>query len=209
METMKVRLHFVESVLGSLPGSDNIYRDYIASKAPDAATVEDEIAAIGVEGKVEKGKTVFAKKADGTPFLYDYHIKGFFKGACGFLRNADDSLSAEIKAYKKKIDGLIFVTPRQIEFRDYGAIDECQRPLRAATPMGERVSIAISEEIPEGAWIEFDVHMLAKKDRQYVEEWLDFGRWNGLSQWRNSGKGRFLWEELDANGKRIGGNYTE
>ena len=29
-----------------------------------------------------------------------------------------------------------------------------------------------------------------------VEEWLDYGAARGIGQWRNSGKGRFTWEEL-------------
>ena len=29
-----------------------------------------------------------------------------------------------------------------------------------------------------------------------VREWLDYGQLRGLGQWRNSGKGRFTWEEL-------------
>ena len=33
-------------------------------------------------------------------------------------------------------------------------------------------------------------------DVEYVREWLDYGRLNGIGQWRNSGKGRFVWEEL-------------
>ena len=27
-------------------------------------------------------------------------------------------------------------------------------------------------------------------------EWLDYGRVRGIGQWRNSGKGRFTWEEI-------------
>lgn len=32
------------------------------------------------------------------------------------------------------------------------------------------------------------------------------GKFNGYGQWRNSGKGRFLWDELDKDGNVIGGN---
>ena len=34
------------------------------------------------------------------------------------------------------------------------------------------------------------------KDAETVREWLDYGRLRGLFQWRNSGKGRFEWEEV-------------
>jgi hypothetical protein len=29
-----------------------------------------------------------------------------------------------------------------------------------------------------------------------VKEWLDYGELRGLGQWRNSGKGKFKWEEI-------------
>lgn len=34
------------------------------------------------------------------------------------------------------------------------------------------------------------------KDAETVREWLDYGALRGLFQWRNSGKGRFEWEEV-------------
>ena len=67
---MKVRVTFTEALLGTWPSNENVARDFIASKAPDAATVEDEIAAIGVDAVAEKGKTVFPR-VDGKPVLYD------------------------------------------------------------------------------------------------------------------------------------------
>lgn len=70
------------------------------------------------------------------------------------------------------------------------------RPLRAQTAQGERVSLAISEEIPSGAQIEFTVVCLLDKDADLVREWLDYGSLVGIGQWRNSGKGRFKWEEI-------------
>ena len=62
---------------------------------------------------------------------------------------------------------------------------------------GERVSIAISEEIPAGATVEFTVQCLDDNDIDLVKEWLDYGKFNGLGQWRNSGHGKFSWEEIE------------
>lgn len=45
MKKLKVRLTFTEPVLGTWPSNQNIAREFIASKSPDAATVEDEVAA--------------------------------------------------------------------------------------------------------------------------------------------------------------------
>ena len=46
MKTIKVRLTFTEGILGTSPGNEDVFRDYVASKAPDAASIEDEVAAL-------------------------------------------------------------------------------------------------------------------------------------------------------------------
>lgn len=196
MKKINVRLTFIEPILGTSPANEDVYRDFIGSKAPDAATVDEEVSALGADAVVEKGMTVFPRMEDGTPFLYDYQIKGFFKDSCGGLRKVEKTASSKIKAYKKEIDKLIFSEPRCIPIRFDGSIRECQRPLRAQTAQGERVSLAISEEIPAGAIVEFSVVCLADSHEAAVREWLDYGRYSGIGQWRNSGKGRFEWEEL-------------
>ena len=194
---MKVKITFTEPILGTWPANKEIAAEFIASKAPDANTVEDEINALGVDAVVEKGKTVFPKLDDGTPFLYDYQIKGFFKDSCGMLARVKTTESSKLKAYKKIIDGLIFVEPRTIPFLNYKEIRDCQRPLRAQTMQGERVSLANSEEIPAGASVEFEIMCFDKAHESAVKEWLDYGRLRGIGQWRNSGKGRFSWEEIE------------
>lgn len=197
MKEIKVKLTFTEPVLGTSPANEDVYRDFIGSKAPDASTVEDEVSALGAEAVVEKGMTVFPRLDDGTPFLYDYQIKGFFKDTCGGLRKVKGSKSSGIKAYKKEIDKLIFPEPRQIPLLFEGRVGECQRPLRAQTAQGERVSLAISEEIPAGAVCEFSVVCLSDDHEAAVREWLDYGRLSGIGQWRNSGRGRFTWAEIE------------
>ena len=196
MKTLKVKLTFTEPILGTCPQNEDIYRDFIGSKAPDASTVDDEVAALGADAVVEKGKTVFPRLDDGTPFLYDYQIKGFLKDTVGGLRKVKGTQASKIKAYKKEIDKLIFPEPRCIPILFDGNIAECQRPLRAQTMQGERVSLAISESIPAGATVEFTITMLSDEHEALVRECLDYGRFSGIGQWRNSGKGRFTWEEI-------------
>lgn len=197
MKTLKVKLTFTEPILGTCPQNEDIYRDFIGSKAPDASTVDDEVEALGADAVVEKGKTVFPRLDDGTPFLYDYQIKGFLKDTVGGLRKVKNTQSSKIKAYKKEIDKLIFPEPRCIPILFDGNIAECQRPLRAQTMQGERVSLAISESIPAGATVEFTITMLSDEHEALVRECLDYGRFSGIGQWRNSGKGRFTWEEIE------------
>lgn len=196
MKTMRVKITFIEELLGSASANPEIHKEFIASKAPDAQSMEEEVAAIGVEEFVEKSMTVFPRNAEGQPVILDYQIRGFFKAACGFLRKVKDSKSKDLKAYKKEIDGLVFVKPRMIPINFSGEIGSCQRPLRAETAQGARVALANSESIPAGATAEFEIIMLNDSDEKLVREWLDFGQWNGLGQWRNAGKGSFTWEEL-------------
>lgn len=94
MEDMRVRLTFTESLLGTCPANEELYRDFIATKAPDPSTVEDEVAALGVDEVVEKGMTVFPRTPEGDPFLYDYQIKGFFKAAAKALKQVPKTKSA-------------------------------------------------------------------------------------------------------------------
>lgn len=207
MKKMRVKLTFIEPILGTCPTNEDIYRDFIGSKSPDVQSVEDEVAALGADAVAEKGMTVFPRTEDGIPFLYDYQVKGFFKDSCGVLSRLTGkdengkkkkavNESSKIKAYKKEIDGLIFPQPRRIVFENYGEIRKCERPLRAQTMQGERVSLACSEEIPAGATITFDIVMLSDDHEAAVREWLDYGCLRGIGQWRNSGKGRFTWEEI-------------
>lgn len=206
MKEIKVRVKFIEELLGTAVNDGDIYREYIASKGPDATTIEDEVAAVGVDGVVEKSTTVFPRTAEGVPFIYDYQWRGYFKETCSFLRKISGTASSKIKAFKKQIDGLIFVKDRQNPINVSGDITLCQRPLRAQTPQGERVSLSCSEAIPVGSTNEFTVICMVDDDEKLIREWLDYGYYHGTGQWRNSGKGKFVWEELDDDGNVIGGN---
>lgn len=207
MKNLKVKITFVEPILGTWPNNPNIARDYIASNSPDASTIEDEVAAVGADAVADKGMTVFPRDSAGTPVLYDYQIKGFFKDSCGMLSRIGGKTetgkkkavneSGKLTAYKKVIDGLIFVQPRMIPIWVNGEIGECQRPLRAQTAQGERVSLANSEEIPAGSTCEFEVLCMDDSHEKAVREWLDYGALRGIGQWRNSGKGRFSYEVVE------------
>lgn len=195
---LKVRLTFMEDVLGTASNDPEIHAEFIASKSPDPKTIEDEVAAIGVEAAVEKSTTVFPRDENSKPIFYDYQIRGFFKEACSCLKKVDGTLSSKIKAYKKMVDGQIFVAPRKIVIDMKGMeLSNCQRPLRASTAQGERISLANSEVVPAGSAIEFTVLCLNESDIKVVKEWLEYGAFKGLGQWRNSGKGRFEVEYIE------------
>lgn len=196
MKEMKIRITFTEELLGTASADPKIHEEFIASNAPDAPSRAEEVEAIGVEEVVEKSKTVFPRDKDGNPIMWDYQVKGFFKDTCGALRKVSGTRSNKIKAYKKEIDGLIFPEPRMIRINFEGEIGSCQRPLRASTAQGERVALANSETIPAGATMELSIVCFADDMVESVKEWLNYGKYRGFGQWRNSGKGRFQWEEI-------------
>lgn len=192
MTKVHVKLTFTDDLLGTSSGNPELHREFIASKAPDAAKMEEEVTSLGVEAVEEKSMTVFPKMADGTPYLWDYQIRGFFKEICGAMRGIPGTKSSKVKAYKKKVDNTIFVEPREIPLDLHGMkIADCQRPLRASTMQGERIALANSEVCPQGTTCEFDVLCMVDEDVDMLREWLEYGKYKGIGQWRNSGKGRF------------------
>ncbi len=185
----KVTLTFAEPLLGTAPLNKDLYAEYIASRV-DGTDVLDEIDS--VPDAIEKGTTGFHRNGDG-PAIYDYVIKGFFKDACGMLARASGTESGKLKAYKKVIDGLVFVTPRMIPIKTNDAIGILERPLRAQTAQGERVALARSETVAAGAQVTFTLDLLDNRLESVVREWLDYGRRRGLGQWRNAGYGAFTY----------------
>lgn len=208
MIDLHVKLTFTEPILGTASADPEIHRTYIASKAPDAPSKEEEVAAIGVDGVEEKSMTVFPRDAQGQPILFDYQIKGFFKDACSMLQRcragktgkpepfAKESCSPALKAYKKIIDGCIFIMERQIPINLSGPMGSLQRPLRGQTAQGERIALANSEMIPAGSSIEITIRCLHESFAPAVMEWLDYGSLRGIGQWRNGSYGRFDYELL-------------
>lgn len=194
MKELKVKLTFIEPILGTASGNKELHTEFIASKAPDAPSREEEVEALGADEVEKKEMTIFPKLDDGTAFIWDYQIRGFFKHACSMMRLVPGSESEKLKAYKKIIDGLVFVKERKIPIHYNGSISNLQRPLRASTPQGERIALANSEMINEGATVEFTIQFHQDKMESTIIEWLDYGQWNGIGQWRNAGFGRFKYE---------------
>lgn len=196
MKTLKIRITFLEELLGTASGNPDIHREFIASKAPDAKSVEEEVASLGVEAVTDKVKTIFSRDAAGIPHLWDYQIKGFFKDACSSLSRVPNTISNKTKAFRKIIDGVIFVSPRTLPVKMVGTVGNCQRPLRAETAQGPRIALANSETIAAGSALECEILLLDPDLEKLVRELLDYGKLRGLGQWRSSGKGRFSWKEI-------------
>jgi len=205
IERFNVQLNFIEPVLGSLPADPEVYSKYIASKAPAPWVQDEEIAAAEEaavkedNARMEKGLTVFAYDEKGL-YFYDYHIKGFFKEAGNTLKD-----TVKIKNLRSKIDNYLFIQPRRIYLQrpDGSFVKEedeiLERPLRAQTMQGPRVSLAASEKVNLPVVLAFTIEILENgKDVSWelVRELLDYGRFKGLGQWRNGSWGRFEWRLL-------------
>ena len=199
---MKIKLTLTEELLGTKAANPDVFADYIASKHPSGTPQKDELD--NAEHREEAGTTVF-HRMNGQPGIYDYQVKGFFKDSCAALNRFDKELREvngkaleKLSAFKSKIDGAIFVFPRFIPLvlPAGTAIGICERPLRAETAQGPRVSLCRSETTPPGTTLEIDIQIFSKELSPYVELFLNYGKLRGLGQWRNSGKGRFTWELL-------------
>src|SRR3990172_703509 len=113
MKKYHVKLIFTETLLGTVAKDREVYSTFIAGKvALTDEAIAEELAT--VEEMEEKGWTGF-HTLNGGPVLYDYAVKGFFKDACSMLRRSEEkNLSKGLTAFRKIIDGMIFVEPRQI-----------------------------------------------------------------------------------------------
>lgn len=206
MKASRIRITLTDEMLGTNPGNKAIHEKFINSKSPDAETRSEELEHLPADEMVKNEMTVFYRDDEGNPSIACYHLYGFFKSACGYLRKVAKTESSKLKAYKKAIDGLIKVYPDAtdpsgryltLHLPEGAKIGSCQRPLRAQTLQGERVALANSETVPAGTWFECDVCVWDDSLWSQIEEWLDYGRFNGLGQWRSSGKGSFTWEYVD------------
>lgn len=195
MERYAVTLTFTEPILGTVPKDPDVYAKYIQGVAANLGDEEAAQELETVEASEEKGWTGF-HMLNGAPILYDYVIKGFFKDACGMLRRAEGTESKGLTAYKKVVDGLVFITPRQIPLELPGGAEmgALERPLRAQTAQGERVALARSDTCPPGTMLSFTVTVLGQVSEALLTEWFDYGALRGLGQWRNASYGRFVYE---------------
>lgn len=183
---ISVTLTFIEPLLGTVPKNPDVYAAYIATKAPAATDVEEEIASVE---NAERVGTGFHTDEKGL-FLYDYQVKGFLKEAGNVLKD-----TIGIKALKSKIENFVFLEPRKI-YLDKGQPDGVlERPLRASTPRGERIALARSDYVASGTTITFNIKILPgpvkNKDILTI---LEYGKLKGLGQNRNSGYGRFIYK---------------
>jgi len=197
MIILKVRGKLLDVALGTLAADKELFETYIASLAPDAKTREEEIAAHGVDVEIERSMTVFPRlngKPDGQPFLWPYQLKGLLKAAATALNRVSGTETKATKAFKKILTDTVFISPDKIPFEyegaEQGITGTLSRPLRAEGPQGVRVTLACSQTIPAGATFDFEIRIMDDSNEVLVLEALEYVKFQGLHQWRNSGHGR-------------------
>lgn len=198
---LTVRCTFTQPLLATNANNSEIYSEFLAKNAPDAETLEQEIQRLGLAQVDEKGMTVFLRKPENPeiPQMKAYTWSGFFKAKARALAKIKGTKTAEMKAYIKEIDDRISISPTFIDLAipQGGEIGTLQRPLKAATLQGDRVSLAKSETVPIGTQCEFTVCCETKEGMQIVLEALEFGAKRGTGQWRNAGYGTFTFDVLE------------
>ena len=188
-------------ILGAQAANPKVHSEFIASKAAKLAKSEEETAMLPEENLETKGLTVFLRDGDAL-CLADYVIKGFLKEALGVIKGQVRLLSPA-----SKVDNLVMVTPAYLTFtRDGEPVTEAdeifERPLRAMTMQGPRVSVAASETINAGWGLRFTLTLIENEGTaksvpltfDVIEQALDYGAFKGLGQWRNGQNGRFTWK---------------
>lgn len=195
---------FTENLLGSAPRSAEVFTKFLKERQQDrkdalsALESEAEVQTLPPEVDESQGYTGFHSD-DGGLFIYDYVVKGFFKEAGNVLKD-----SLKVKALRSKMDNLLFIFPRRIYLigadstpilKPHGVNE---RPLRAQTMQGPRVTLAKSDFVNAGSLIKFDLQFLdgadIKHPEKIVEDCLGYGALKGLGQWRNGSWGRFSYK---------------
>lgn len=174
-------------LLGSQPGHNTPAQTFLKNKAleinPDIEGELDEESKT-LEEAVTKGATIF-HKIDNKAVLFNYHIKGLLK-ECGEFFNGVD-----LKQVRSKLDNSLFVGPRIIPLQYEGEITYLERPLKAMTMQGPRVSLAISEMIQPPIKLTCELTVIENTKYNFTEEmlreFLDYSKLKGMGQWRNSG----------------------
>ena len=201
IETRRYRLTFTEPILGTVPKSREAFSKFVSARTFDADDAylghgEDELEMVPEGGSGEAAKETGFYTDEKGIYLLDYQVGGFLREAANVCRDV-----LGVKALRSKVRNYVFVEPRKIYLAP-APDGRIERPLRAMTMRGPRVTMAVSDYVAAGRSIEIEVTVLPHKELSWelIEGLLDYGKWQGIGQWRSGGFGRFTWERL-TNGK--------
>lgn len=203
LERRTYKLTGLTRILGAQAANPKVHSEFIASKAAKLEKGEQQTDMLPDENLETRGLTVFLRDGESL-CLADYVIKGFLKEALGVIKSQVKVLSPSTK-----VDNLITVAPEYLDFTKAGKPVVkpdyiMERPLRAMTMQGPRVSVSASETISAGWELTFTLTLIDNEGTQksramtwdVVEEALNYGQFKGLGQWRNGQNGQFRWERM-------------
>lgn len=192
-------IQLLTEMLGTVAMDPELYKTYIESKRPAKAEQDDEAAT--VEKREEKGWTGFHKDPEKGLFILDYMLKGFLKHAGQVKKDY-----VKIAGLNGKIDDFVMISPRRLYIGKDKEDGAYERPLRAMTAQGPRVTLARSDYVDFGVTLTFEIILEPHPEVKWdiIDFLFEYGERNGLGQFRNGGFGRFevvSYEELQIGAK--------
>jgi len=197
-------IEFIEPLLGTAPDRETLAR-FLQTRVPSPERAEEEQrTAPKRRGEDEEGddEAEVAGPVTGLhrdehgPFLYDYMLMGYLRERGNQLRE-----QLGVKNLRAKIEYYVYLRPRRIYLHGQEG-EPVVRTLRAQTPKGQRVTIAVSEQMLPGTTCTFEVQIVRNKEvtPEIVRTLLEFGELQGCGQWRTGGFGRFRLLRWEAKG---------
>jgi hypothetical protein len=178
-----------EPMLGTIPKDQKVFENFVMDQAKtdvEKQKAEGDLARVPEEVE-SRGWTGFYENEAGQPIMMDYQFKGFLKNAGNVLKGA-----LKIPNLRQHVSDTVFVNPRSIILAEKpdGVLE---RPLRAMTMQGPRVTLVRSDVINPGHKYVLEIQKLdgSKVTDKALESILSYGEQVGLLQWRNGGYGRF------------------
>src|SRR6266404_3472141 len=210
--SQKYRITLIEDMLGTIVKDKDVFKEYLAAAALEAGTaqeqVDESVEAVPPPPDRKGSETGFYTDDEGI-FLFDYQFRGFLREAANTLAGPDQ---LNIKNLRSKFTNFVFVTPRKIRIFGTGVEqawnhsiqitkpdDQFTRPVRAMTMQGPRVSLVRSDIVKAGRWFDLDISLLKNKEKidfDVIETVMEYGKLQGLLQFRTGGWGRFSFEKI-------------
>jgi len=193
----QLKITFTDKLLGTVAYNKEVYSTFVQAKAREVGVPEEQLAeeVLDVKNIEEKGWTGFFQDETGI-YISSHMVKGFLKNASLVIKD-----QTKVKNAKSKVNNFAFIKEKKLYLmRDNEVLKKAdgvlERPLQAMTMQGPRVSLAKSDYVDEGTCVVCTLRLLQNPEisEKLIREFLDYGQFLGLGQWRNSGKGQFEYE---------------
>jgi len=197
--------------------------DALLAKLEDLIGYElnEEHKSLILSGKIAELKETFAEldfkattvflwdKKTNKPCIKDHMIYGFMKAAAEAIGRTygkgdkQNGVMLKSVSYTQSVinqharcEEVFIPASNDVEKDSKGYPIYNQRPVRAMTAKGPRISLVKSEILPEGTEFQFTLKVMKNSPlkEDVIKNLFDYGQLSGLGQWRNSGCGQFNYE---------------